>query len=103
MKKIKDLEVDDFPGVNPEKFQEWKNLQEENMKRLKIVIPIGIVLWFLLVFLLTRNDVLSLPVVLVDIGIILFVVYVLIPPIKVFKLNKELGITVKNIREARKK
>lgn len=103
MKRIRDLEVNDFPGINPGKFKEWKNLQEENAKKAKIAIPIAIILWLILVFLCLLPRIPFLPTVIVIISFILIMAYGLRTPIKIFKLQKELGITIKDVREARKK
>jgi membrane protease YdiL (CAAX protease family) len=45
---IKDLEASDFPGVDKEKFNEWKALRLKDMRRMRIILflslPIALIL-----------------------------------------------------------
>ncbi|RLD25846.1 MAG: hypothetical protein DRI75_12730 [Bacteroidetes bacterium] len=98
MKKIRDLEAKDFPDVNIEKFQEWKNAQRERTKKSYIDTPIVLVM-ILSIFIFDG----FLPVILFVIGTIAVLVYSLPTTIKIIRLQKELGITAKDIRKARKR
>jgi len=97
MKKIRDLEAKDFPGANIDKFQEWKNAQKERTKKSYIDTPIAIVL-IISIFIFKG----VLPMLLFGIGIVSIIVYSLPTTIKILKLQKELGITSKDIKKARK-
>ena len=97
MKKIRDLEAKDFPGVNIVKFQEWKNAQKERTKKSYIDTPIALVL-ILSIFIFKG----FLPFILFIIGVISLLAYSLPTTIKILKLQKELGITLKDIQKARK-
>jgi hypothetical protein len=97
MKKIRDLEAKDFPDVNIDKFQEWKNAQGERANKSKIDTPVAIVLFLIIVFF--RG---FLPSLIFGIGLIAILIYSLPTTIKIIKIQKELGITSKDIRKARK-
>jgi hypothetical protein len=98
MKKIRDLEAKDFPDVNIDKFQEWKNAHKESVKKSYIGTPILLVL--ILILIIFKG---FLPSMLFGIGFIVLVIYNVTTSIKINKLQKELGITAKDIRKARKR
>jgi hypothetical protein len=78
--------------VNKEKFQEWKNAQEERTSKSKIDTPIVIILILIVVFFKG-----ILPALIFSVGLIGVLIYSLPPTIKIIKLQKELGITAKDI------
>ncbi|MFC1760161.1 hypothetical protein ACFLZD_01410 [Candidatus Neomarinimicrobiota bacterium] len=97
MKKLTDLDVSDFPNVDKDKFQEWKNAQEERAKKSKIDTPGAIILILIVVFF--RG---FIPSLIFGIGLIALLIYSLPTTLKLIKIQKELGITAKDIRKARK-
>ena len=97
MKKIKDLKATDFTDINKEKFQEWKEAQEERARKSKIDTPGAIILILIVVFFKG-----FLPAMIFVIGLIAILIYSLPTTINLIKLQKELGITSKDIRRARK-
>lgn len=78
--------------MNKEKFQEWKNAQEERTSKLKIDTPIAIILILIVVFFKG-----ILPALIFSVGLIGVLIYSLPTTIKIIKLQKELGITAKDI------
>ena len=98
MKKIKDLEAQDFPDVNIDKFQKWKNAQTKFIKQSNIFSYV--VLALLLIAGITKA---LLPFILFGIGFTSLVVYVIPKFIKINKLRKEANITQKDLRKAMKK
>lgn len=97
MKKIRDLEAKDFPGVNIEKFHEWKNAL---IKHRKISDFISYPVFFL--FIITAISKNLIVAILLFIGFISSAAYLIPAIIKVNKLRKELGITSKDLRKALK-
>ena len=97
MKKITELVASDFPSVDKNKFQEWKNAQEERAKKSKIDTPVAIVLILIVVFFKG-----FLPSLIFGVGLIAVLIYSLPTTFRLIKLQKELGITAKDIRHARK-
>ena len=98
MKKIKDLEAEDFPNVDTGKFQEWKNAQNKFRIQSNYVSLIG---WAgLLQLLIFREQLLSAMIF----GISLIVVIAVSIPgyRKVNKIRKESGMTSKDIRKAKR-
>lgn len=57
--KIKDLTVSDFPGIDEEKFNEWKALKIKRNREQRIVfyIGVGILLILLILSLLTAKPI----------------------------------------------
>jgi hypothetical protein len=92
MIKFKDLKPSDFPGVDAQKFYEWKEEAEKAARRLNIFWIIYIIA--IIIILITTGF-------FVIIGILpLFLILYLINR-KPNRMAKELGITAASIRRAR--
>jgi len=98
MKKILELEATDFLNVDKDKFQEWKDAQEERAKKSKVDTPVAIILILIVVFFKG-----FLPSLIFVIGIIAICIYSLPTILKVMRIQKELGITSRDVQKARKK
>ena len=90
-KKFKELTAEDFPGVDPEKFNEWKEAVQDAQKNSTLVLA-GLLVLNVILFLTTGSFMLG--------GLLLIVVFILINR-KPNKLTKELGITRDAIKRAR--
>jgi hypothetical protein len=89
-KKIKDLTVADFPGIDSEKFQEWKNAVEDANKN-TIYALIGLLILNIILFFTTGSLILG--------GLLLALVFYFIYS-RPRRLEKELGINRVAIRKA---
>jgi len=98
MKKILELEASDFPNVDKERFQEWKDAQKERAKKSKIDTPVAIVL--ILIVILFRG---FLPALIFGVGVIALLIYSLPTSLKVMRIQKELGISARDVQKARRK
>lgn len=98
MKKIKDLEAQDFPDVNIDKFQKWKKAQTKFIKQSNIL---GFVVIALMLYAVLVREI--LPNIVFGIGLLSSVAYMLPKFIKINKLRKEANITQKDLRRAMKK
>jgi|GEM_PF-2536204 len=90
-KKFKELTAEDFPGVDPEKFNEWKQAVQYTNKSTILV----------LVVLLVLNVILFLAMGGFMLGGILLVVVIFLINRRPNRLAKELGITRDAIKRAR--
>ena len=91
MKKFKDLAASDFPSVDVQKFDEWKNAVLDANRRTAIML-IGLVLLNIILFLATGSVILG--------GLLLFLAFFFIWR-KPNRLGKELGMTRAVIKHAR--
>jgi len=90
-KKFMELTAEDFPGVDPEKFDEWKEAVQDSEKNI-IMVFVGLLVLNVILFLATGSFML---------GGILLVVVIIIINLKPNRLAKELGITRDAIKRAR--
>ena len=99
MKKILDLEVQDFPDVDPGKFQAWKDAQVNNLKKNNIA---GMIMFAgLLILLLFRDQ--FLPAMIFGVSMVIGIIIIVPPYRKVRMAQKEAGLTRTEILKARKK
>ena len=89
-KKIRELTAEDFPGIDEQKFNEWKAavLSANNAS---IVVLILLVIINIITLAVLQAFVLG--------GLLLFVIFILIN-IKPNRLFKQLGITRQDLRRA---
>ncbi|MCX6174275.1 MAG: zinc ribbon domain-containing protein [Ignavibacteriales bacterium] len=90
-KKFKELTAEDFPGVDPEKFDEWKEAVLEADKNI-IMVFVGLLVLNVILFLAMGSFMLG--------GILLVIVLIMVNR-KPNRLAKELGITRDAIKRAR--
>jgi len=90
-RKFKELTAEDFPGVDGEKFNEWKEAVIEAEKNI-IMVFVGLIILNVILFLAMGSFMLG--------GILLVVVLILVNK-KSNRLAKELGITRDAIKRAR--
>ena len=92
-RSIEELQASEFPGVDPEKFTEWKEAVIRARPKTKIIFIIMVVSFFLF-----------LPAPLIGLGVLflLLVVSALVSRPS-YRLQKELGLTWALVREARKR
>ena len=93
MKRIQDLTVNDFPGVDPQKFEEWKKLAVERLK-MQSIVPTGVIINIFVVLVILKA--------LIPWFIIMFCLlgYKIVTEKKVNPLEKELGITKEALKRA---
>lgn len=91
MKKIKDLQATDFPGVDPQKFYEWKEAAESAARN-------GTIFW--IVFIIVNLILLITTGVFVFIGIIPLILIFFFINRKQRRLSKELGLTREVLRRS---
>jgi len=91
MRKLNELTADDFPGADPQKFEEWKQAVQ-NANTYSIILLVGLVLFNVILYAATGSIMFG--------GLLLLLIFVLIQR-KPGKLAKELGITPQKIKEAR--
>ncbi len=90
-RKFKELTVEDFPGVDPQKFDEWKEaVMEANQNT--IMVFVGLIIFNIILFIALKGFMLG--------GLLLIIVLVLINR-KPNRLAKELGITREAIKRVR--
>lgn len=90
-RKIDELTADDFPGVNVEKFDEWKQAVKEASKNTGIALTVLVIINIILI---------TTGIGIILGGLLLVLVFSLINK-KQNRLAKELGITREKIRLAR--
>jgi len=97
MKKIKDLEASDFPGVDEKKFYEWKQRQ----KNASLIGIIGNLLSLILIIVLglIYGAIATIVVLIMSRVILYFISHNYSRLTK--ELEKELGITPESIKAAR--
>ncbi|MFO7611543.1 MAG: hypothetical protein R6W99_03525 [Clostridia bacterium] len=95
MKKFSDLVPEDFPGVNPEKFEEWKQAQIKAGRNSAIVLGVLTVVVLISIFVFDISG--FFPAILI---IALIAVSSILINKKANGLAKELGITKDMIRKA---
>jgi len=93
MKKFKDLTASDFPRVDELKFQEWKNAFESANKNSIIILAIVVILNIILIIVWGT---------FIFPGILLLILMAYLINRKQSRLRKQLGITHKDIRKARR-
>lgn len=98
MKKIKDLIVTDFPNIDETKFIEWQKAQKERANLGYVIFPIMALLILQMYFVKG-----FLSVGIFFIGMIILMIFISPTTMKIKKLQKELGINNKDIRDALKK
>ena len=99
MKKILDLEANDFPNVDPGKFQEWKDAQVKFKKRSDIA---GAIMFAgILILLLFREQ--FLPAMAFGVTIIVGIIIMIPPYREVRTAQKDAGLARMEILKARKK
>lgn len=91
-RKFQDLTPDDFPGVDPVKFEEWKKARKDADRNL-IIFLIFFLLINVIIFIVLKSLWLG--------GLVLILIIYFINK-KFNTLTKELGITGKMIRQALK-
>ena len=92
MKKLKDLKASDFPGVNPEKFYEWKKVSSRTATKAIIVMLIYIIA---IIFRLI-SGVLG---IVIAFALMIFVIYLMSR--KSNRLFRELGITREELKRTK--
>ena len=92
MKKFKDLTAEDFPGIDEQKFNEWRDAVDRANKNSLIALGVLIIV-NIFTFLLLRSFILG--------GILLLVVMIIINS-KPKRLFKQLGISSSDIKRARR-
>lgn len=93
MKKFQDLTSEDFPGIDQDKFYEWKSAVQ-NANTYTAMLFIGLVLINVILFATTGSLMLG--------GLLLLLPIFFINR-KPNRLARELGITRQKIKEARSK
>ena len=93
MKKIKDLKPPDFPGVDTQKFYEWKQVTESASTKVNIVAPFSLIVT--IVFGIMSGGVGAI----IGLGLWVWIVYLINR--KPNRLARELGITHEAIKRAR--
>lgn len=96
MKKLSELKAEDFPSVNPERFEEWKKAAI-NAQRNSWIISLVIALAFL-IFIFSGGSG-FIPAILM---IALLAVAGIMVNAKANRLAKELGITKDMIKKAKR-
>jgi hypothetical protein len=91
MKKFKELSAADFPGTDPQKFDEWKQATH-NANTYTAILLIALVLLNVILYLTTGSFMLG--------GLLLLVIFIFIWR-KPNRLGKELAMTRQKIKEAR--
>jgi hypothetical protein len=87
MKKIKDLATNDFPGIDPEKFNDWHQLAVEQVN---YVITLNIILPITLFIGLFISSFLFIPIFLIYLGIMLGILYP--RKLRIDKMRRNIGI-----------
>ena len=95
MKKLSELVAEDFPGINPERFEEWKQAQVSAGRTSVIVISIIAVLGIISIFVFKVSG--FIPAIFM---IALIAVSNIIVNGEANRLAKELGITKDMVKKA---
>jgi hypothetical protein len=95
MKKLSELVAEDFPGINPVRFEEWKQAQVSAGRNGVIVIAIIGVLGIISIFVFKVSG--FIPAILM---IVLIAVSNIIVNGEANRLAKELGITKDMVKKA---
>jgi hypothetical protein len=97
-KKIKDLKAEDFPGIDPVKFDEWQAAKVSSNRNQIIGVLI-----ILAIMLLAQFKILHFGGVEWLLCVVAIVIINIVTTSKFRKLTKELNLTNLTIREALKK
>ena len=95
MRKLMDLQPEEFPSVNPEKFTEWKQAKSNAMRNYAIALIVLAALYGIATFVFNVSGFIPLILMLVGIGVLNFAVNG-----KANRLQKELGIDWVDIKAA---
>ena len=95
MKKFSELVAEDFPGVNPKRFEEWKQAKIEAGRNHGIALGVLAVLVLIFTFVIGVSG--FIPAILI---IVLIAVSGSVVNEKANRLSKELGITNDMIKKA---
>lgn len=102
-KKFKDLSPEDFSGVDPVKFEEWKKERFTANRNYNIVLAIVTVLLIIELIVVKGSDEMISGEILIVGALVLIVLFGIIISLifrKFRRLSNELGITPSMIRKA---
>jgi hypothetical protein len=97
MKKLSELKEEDFPSVDPERFEEWKKAAINAQRNAWFIMPVIVVLAFLIFFFSVDSG--FIPAILM---IALLAVAGIMVNAKANRLAKELGISKSMIKKVRR-